>query len=286
RIKLGVFRSAPPQPPLHAVALERNDVADAVDDVLNAVQMLQEISSASGAGISRAIVAGSVPELQNHLASRWKAALCPLFQIQSACDVGIPLDVDSPERVGVDRALNALAAAAMTGTAPAILCVSGTAITVDLVTSDQVFRGGCILPGMRLSAKALHEHTALLPLLSFPEDDETRTVTAVQDSALREACQPAWLTGLPDVPGRNTEAAMTAGLVLGQLGAVRELTVRLADAARDRYHEQQMPRLLFSGGSGRLLAAHLANAEYVEDLTLQGLALWGYQHRDSQTTRR
>ena len=45
----------------------------------------------------------------------------------------------------------------------------GTAITVDLVSADGAFLGGAILPGIAMSARALHEFTDLLPLVDMAE---------------------------------------------------------------------------------------------------------------------
>ena len=45
----------------------------------------------------------------------------------------------------------------------------GSAITVDLVSADGAFLGGAILPGIAMSARALHEFTDLLPLVDMSE---------------------------------------------------------------------------------------------------------------------
>lgn len=67
-----------------------------------------------------------------------------------------------PETVGADRL--AQASAAWNRTKGACVVVSmGTAITVDVVDRRGNFLGGLIAPGLRLMARALHEHTALLP---------------------------------------------------------------------------------------------------------------------------
>ena len=80
--------------------------------------------------------------------------------------------VDSPERVGVDRLLNAVAASSRLrrgamGRRPraAVVIDAGTAVTVDLLGPDGAFEGGAIFPGRRLMAAALHDYTALLPLV-------------------------------------------------------------------------------------------------------------------------
>ena len=77
----------------------------------------------------------------------------------------IELRVDFPERVGLDRVLNGVAACVLLKPGQAGIVVdSGTTVTVNAV-ADGGFLGGAILPGFELSAKALHEYTALLPLM-------------------------------------------------------------------------------------------------------------------------
>jgi len=67
-----------------------------------------------------------------------------------------------PETVGADRLAQASAAWARTRAACVVVSM-GTAITIDAVNARGEFVGGLIAPGLRLMARALHEHTALLP---------------------------------------------------------------------------------------------------------------------------
>ena len=69
---------------------------------------------------------------------------------------------DQPDRVGVDRLVNALAAFERTKSWT-IVVDAGTAITVDVINDHGAFMGGIIAPGMGISSKALHHYTALLP---------------------------------------------------------------------------------------------------------------------------
>ena len=46
---------------------------------------------------------------------------------------------------------------------------AGTAVTVDVVTSDGVFRGGAILPGIQTAAAALANATDALPLVEHSD---------------------------------------------------------------------------------------------------------------------
>jgi pantothenate kinase type III len=67
-----------------------------------------------------------------------------------------------PETVGADRLAQAAAAWAR-AKGPCVVVSMGTAITIDAVNARGEFLGGLIAPGLRLMARALHEHTALLP---------------------------------------------------------------------------------------------------------------------------
>ena len=119
---------------------------------------------------------------------------------------------------------------------------SGTATTVDVVSAEGAFVGGAILPGLAMSARALHHYTALLPLVSVAELGE-RTPAAL---------------------GRNTRAAIQSGLLWGQLGAVKELIERQTGSKA---------QVFVTGGGGALLATYLANARFEPHLALQGLVM-------------
>ncbi|MFN9721431.1 MAG: type III pantothenate kinase [Planctomycetota bacterium] len=197
------------------------------------------------------IIAGSNPEVRDDLVADWPFEQCPVV-ISGFQQIPVHVDVDYPNRVGIDRLLNVYASQQMQTCRTAVIAVdSGTATTVDLLTSDGTFRGGSILPGLRLSAHAMHDYTARLPLLNVDEE-------------------PA---ELPELPGRNTEDAMKAGLYFGQLGAVKELIARLTDAAYSRFQQQSPPAVVISGGGGRQLVRYIPGATFVDSLALHGLAV-------------
>jgi type III pantothenate kinase len=98
--------------------------------------------------------------------------------------------VDQPEVVGIDRLLDAVAAnTRRPAGSSAIIVDAGSAITVDLVDETGAFRGGAILPGLRLMARALHDHTAKLPVVDVRPvaPPGTSTVTAIQTGILHAA---------------------------------------------------------------------------------------------------
>ena len=64
----------------------------------------------------------------------------------------------------------------------------GTCITYDILTADDRHLGGPISPGMQLRFKAMHEHTALLPLCE-PTRDELKLICDDTNECLQSGVQ-------------------------------------------------------------------------------------------------
>ena len=78
----------------------------------------------------------------------------------------------TPETLGRDRLAAAVGAATLYPGRNALIVDFGTAVTLDFVSADGVFRGGCISPGMAMRFRALHEYTAALPLCDATDSAE------------------------------------------------------------------------------------------------------------------
>jgi type III pantothenate kinase len=164
----------------------------------------------------------------------------------AAGDLPLIVELPRPDMVGIDRLLDALAANRLRLPGrPAVVVDVGTAITVDLVSAEGAFRGGAILPGSAMAARAMHEFTDLLPLIE-PED----------------------LAVAPPALGTATEPAMRSGLFWGAVGAIRELIARLGQEVSAE------PQVFLTGGAGPTVAGLLGrDALHVPHLTLAGIAL-------------
>jgi type III pantothenate kinase len=158
----------------------------------------------------------------------------------------MPVSLERPDMVGIDRLLDALAANRLRQPGRAAIVVDvGSAVTVDLVSPDGAFCGGAILPGIGMSARALHEFTDLLPLLDLSE-----------------------LTAPPPPLGTATVPAMQSGLFWGTVGAIRELSQQMGDGLAEP------AQLILAGGAGPAVAKLLGpEARFVPHLTLSGIAL-------------
>ncbi len=167
----------------------------------------------------------------------------PCEVVDAAWDLGLVIDYEDPQTVGIDRLLAAAAAfAGEQGRGGVVVADAGTALTVDVVDRGGVFRGGLIVPGLHLGLRALHAGTSLLP-----------PVVPAADAPLL---------------GRSTRACMLAGSVHGTAAMLTELCARIAA------HLDQRLALYLTGGDAAVLAPLVHPLPRVEPaLVLQGLAL-------------
>jgi type III pantothenate kinase len=167
----------------------------------------------------------------------------PLVAGQATVAWPLALDVDEPQNVGADRALNAIAAHAKY---PGDLIVIdfGTATTFDVVDNTGAYKGGIIAPGINLSLDALVSAAAKLPRIAIeaPEDN--------------------------NVIGRTTQSQMQIGIYWGYVAMMEGLTERMK-------RELGLPvTVIATGGLAALFDKHTTLFNAIEpDLTIQGLSL-------------
>lgn len=91
-----------------------------------------------------------------------------LLVINSGTELPIVNLYASPESLGTDRIISAIAAAELFPGKNAIIFDFGTALTVDFVSEKGEFLGGNISLGLTSRFKALNEYTKMLPLVENP----------------------------------------------------------------------------------------------------------------------
>jgi type III pantothenate kinase len=179
-------------------------------------------------------VAGVVPFTIDRLRD-WAVARGDSVEIVSSYhQIPIRVDVDQPEAVGLDRVLGAAAARSLFPGKKLLVVDAGSAVTINLI--DGAFRGGAIFPGLRLMAEAMHTQTAKLPKVQLERPEA--------------------------FPGRNTEAAIRAGLCNVIVGAVER-------CARTVHPDV----IVVTGGDGALLESMIEwpNKRFEPALNLMGL---------------
>jgi type III pantothenate kinase len=160
--------------------------------------------------------------------------------VEPGTRTGMPIRYDNPKEVGADRIANAVAAFAAYG-GPAIVVDFGTATTFDVVSADGEYLGGAIFPGLRISATALSEAAARLPVV--------------------EIAPPK------SVIAKTTVESVQAGLVLGTAsmvdGMVERIVKELGGAA-----------VVATGGLAPMVVDECQSVDHHEPwLTLEGLRL-------------
>jgi len=259
RIKFGLFEAAPAVPGQALWPECVEFLAFPHTDPLPRRELLRWFDR----GVAGVVISGSNPPVVDRLICNWDLGGHIPLAVRDYTSIPVRIDVDFPGKVGLDRLLNAVAVNALRPAGrSAIIIDSGTATTVDYVSDAGDFCGGAILPGMELSAKALHHYTALLPLLP------------VQD-----------LSEMPVAPGRNTRDAIRNGLFWGQVGAIRELIRQIAlhrghdlpDFA-GTHESPTVPWLMLTGGGGPVLQSQFPTARRLASLGMHGLVLTAWRH--------
>jgi type III pantothenate kinase len=177
-----------------------------------------------GAGL-RWVVTGVDPQGVQLLLGWLRQREQQVLHLSSWRQLPLKVAVDFPDQVGIDRLLNAVAAKARIDLSRSALIIdAGSAVTVDWLDGKGTFRGGAIFPGFRLMAQALHDYTALLPLVPPPQQCPAR------------------------LPGTATATAIEAGVFWAVAGGIRAL---ISELVRTGGHTD--PGIFLTGGDAPLL---------------------------------
>ncbi len=165
------------------------------------------------------------------------SASVPDWLVSTALQCGVRSSYADPAALGPDRWAALIGARHLVQTA-CVVVNAGTTMTVDALSGEGVFLGGCIVPGAALMRSALARDTANL--------------------ALREG----EFRFFPD----NTGDAIASGAVNALAGAVERVAAYLQESTG------AAPRVLLSGGDAPLLEARLGlPLSVVDNLVLEGL---------------
>jgi type III pantothenate kinase len=210
------------------------------------LHQLLELEGYARSDVDAAIIGTVVPRALHNLqvlATKY-FHVEPLVAGQGRAAWPIVLDVDEPENVGADRALNVIAAHAK-HPGDLIVIDFGTATTFDVVDRSGAYKGGIIAPGINLSLDALVNAAAKLPRIAIeaPTDDLSFI-------------------------GRTTQSQMSIGIYWGYIAMIEGLTDRIKrELGRD-------VTVIATGGLATLFDEHTQVFDVIEpDLTIQGLSL-------------
>jgi type III pantothenate kinase len=209
------------------------------------LHQLLELEGYSKSDVGAVIIGTVVPRALHNLEvlARKYFRVEPLIAGQGQAEWPIELDVDEPQNVGADRALNVIAAHAK-HPGELIVIDFGTATTFDLVSGSGAYRGGIIAPGINLSLDALVSAAAKLPRIAIEAPPGNSVI------------------------GRTTESQMLIGIYWGYVAMIEGLVARLKQEVGGAV------TVVSTGGLASLFDKHTQVFDAIEpDLTIQGLSL-------------
>ena len=149
------------------------------------------------------------------------------------------LRYESPDTLGTDRLAAVAGAYSMFSSNNVLVIDAGTAVTYDMLGSDNVYIGGNISPGLDMRFRALNEFTGRLPLVSKGDSFSNLGVNTID--AIRSGVQ--------------------AGLIFEINEYIRTLNIKYNDL-----------KIIITGGDGKFLAGKVESAPILApDLVLDGL---------------
>ncbi|QIK79760.1 type III pantothenate kinase [Sphingomonas piscis] len=209
------------------------------------LHQLLQLEGYERSAVTAVIIGTVVPRALHNLQvlARKYFSVEPVIAGQGAAAWPLKLDVDEPQNVGADRALNAIAAHAKHA-GDLIVVDFGTATTFDVIDGQGAYKGGIIAPGLNLSLDALVSAAAKLPRIAIE--------APASDS----------------VVGRTTQSQMLIGIYWGYVAMIEGLIARL------RAEIGRPAKVIATGGLATIFNQRTTLFDAVEpDLTIQGLIL-------------
>ncbi len=187
---------------------------------------------------SQAIVSSTRGDLSAVVALLYR--ICPrVLSFDYKTPVPIANIYQTPETLGSDRLAAAVGAITQYPDRNVLIVDFGTALTVDLVTADKTFCGGCISPGLNMRFRALHDYTARLPLCGPNEEDA--------------------------LLGDTTKSAIQCGVMHSMIFEIEGYIARLQEKIDDLL-------IIFTGGDAKFFAKRIKNTIFADcNLVLCGL---------------
>jgi len=200
--------------------------------------------------LEQAILASVVPPLTplmvNQIENR--LGLTPIL-VEDFKTRLLPLRVDYPESVGVDRVVNCYAAIHLFEL-PAIVVSLGTATTFEVLSAAGEYLGGAIAPGVKIALQALTSRAALLPEIHLEKPGELVAANSIEQ--------------------------IQSGVYYGALAMIEGLIRRMQPRVGGR------ARVIGTGGISGLFAGEHLFDHHEPMLTLKGLELISRLYRGKQ----
>ena len=202
-----------------------------------------EIYDIKPSSVDGGIISSVVPPLTNVLkASAEKIISGEVLVVGPGIKTGLNILMDNPASLGSDLVVDAVAAI-HEYPVPLIFIDMGTATTISVIDEEKRYRGGMILPGMRVSMDSLTSMTAQLPHISMEAPKK--------------------------LIGRNTIDCMKSGMVYGNASCIDGMIRRIKKEL-----EREDVTVIATGGLSKVIIPYCEeNIIYDNELLLKGLRL-------------
>lgn len=182
----------------------------------------------------------TVGYIKDDTPKRLRTHIQRVVELSSETPVPIAVQYDR-KKLGSDRLAAIVGAKILSPHKDVLVIDAGTAITYERISSDDIYLGGNISPGLHARLKAMHHFTNRLPLI-----DKVEQITT------------SW--------GQTTTSAMLGGVVYG-------LAYEVNGYIRDFLADSVQGHIYLTGGDAEFLQQKLeAKVDLVHDLVLIGLA--------------
>lgn len=186
-----------------------------------------------------------LPVMACSVTSRPEIKGIDIYWLDTRLNMPFRLDVDEPESVGADRLAAVFGAVHLYPKKELLIIDAGTCVTYEYVSSEGVYWGGAISPGLDLRYRSMHDYTAALPRLKALEE-------------------------LPPREGKDTEGAMHSGVLLGFIAEIEERIGAFQSKNADSV-------VIITGGDASFLANPLKTGIFVEPMLLHLGLNYAYQ---------
>lgn len=167
-----------------------------------------------------------------------------VFFVKYHKNLPVNIRYENPDTLGADRIANLLYSLKKYRKENVIIIDAGTAITIDILSSEKEFVGGFILPGVMTQMNSLHENTSELPLVDYDAD-------------------------LVTFPPSSTQSAIVSGVYYEIAGGISFIIEQL----RRKYPDNK--RILTCGGTWKAIGNFIDfEFDFIPETTLIGAGLY------------
>ena len=221
------------------IGTDKNKTAD---EYAVQIKILIELNHLSLNDFEGGIISSVVPQLNDILKLAVKKVIShtPLI-VGPGIKTGLNIKIDNPAQLGSDLVVGAVAAIALYPK-PLMVIDMGTATTICVIDKDSCYRGGVIIPGVKVSMESL-----------------TKNAAQLQGIALEPPRKSI---------GTNTIDCMRSGIVLGNAALIDGLLDRMA------LEIDGTPTIIATGGISPVIIPHCKHDIILNDeLLLYGLEI-------------